>query len=90
MDLTVSISGQSFVCDVEAVNGLDAWEYASAVGGDIVASLDALVALAEAGETPPFHLAVVAKWLALRQLVDPLVTFAAVAAATTLGGVRGE
>lgn len=78
---------ESYVFDPAEVNGLDAWEFRSATAGvDLAATVAHLVQMATADAPPPvpFHLLVVAKWLALRQDGAPLLPFAAVAQATTI------
>ena len=84
MDVTVTIGQQDYTFDPELVNGLDAWEFVHAVGADLLDALSELALLGEAGEAPPFHLAVVGKWLAVRQAANPLTPFAGVAAVTTV------
>jgi hypothetical protein len=80
--LMVNIGDERFTFDTSAVSGLDAWEFTHAVGGDLLEVLAEFGRLVESGQAPPFHLAVVGKWLAIRQGGYPLATFAGVAAST--------
>lgn len=88
--VTVTIGAQSWEFDPEAVNGLDAWEFTSAVGADLLDALAEIARIVDAGAPLPFHLAVVGRWLAVRQNGNPLAPFAGVAAMTTIGGARGD
>jgi len=80
--LMVSIGDERFDFDTSMVSGLDAWEFYHAVGSDLLEVLAEFGRLVDAGQAPPFHLAVVGKWLAIRQGDLPFAAFAGVAATT--------
>lgn len=81
--ITVIIGEERFTFDAAKVSGLDAWEFTHAVGGvDLLDVLAEFGRLEAAGQAPPFHVAVVGKWLAIRQAVNPLMPFVGVAAST--------
>ena len=84
--VTVRIGDESYTFDAGRVSALDAWELMTAVGVDVVDVLVEFGRCVEAGESPPFHLLTVGKWLAVRQSGYPVLPFAGVAASTFVPG----
>lgn len=80
--ITADIDGQTLMVDLSAITGLDALAFRLALGEEI----DALVLRWVEAERIPALLAdlAVAKWLWVRQNVDPLASLPAVAATVSL------
>lgn len=79
--ITATIDGVDCSIDLAKVTGLDAWQFRMETGQEL--DLAVLGVMERGGAVLLADLAV-AKWLWVRQTVDPLATFALVAASVTL------